>query len=82
MIEKMVPVIEAALSLVGEKKKDFLRLVPLVPNVVNPARLVIKSQMAGLHERALTLAKSMIRLSPVCSPSSVDHTRLELISTL
>ena len=47
MIEKMVPVIEAALSLVGEKKKDFLRLVPLVPNAVNPARLVIKSQMGG-----------------------------------
>ena len=82
MIEKMVPVIEAALSLVGEKKEDFLSLVPLCPDAVNPARQVIKSQMGSLHDRALTLANSMIRLSPVCSPSSVDHTRLELISAM
>ena len=78
----MMPVAEVVLGLLGEKKKDFLRLVPLCPDVVNPARLVIKSQMGSLHDRALTLANSMIRLSPVCSPSSVDHTRLELISAM
>jgi hypothetical protein len=70
MIEEMVPVIEAALSLVGDKRKDFLSLPPgLWLDIVNPARILIKLQMGRLHKRALKLADSMIDLSPVCSPS-------------
>ncbi|KAF8330531.1 hypothetical protein F5887DRAFT_923076 [Amanita rubescens] len=65
MIEEMVPVIEAALSLVGDKKKDFLSLPPGIwLDIVNPARILIKFQMGKLHKRALKLADSMIGLSP------------------
>ncbi|KAF8694699.1 hypothetical protein AX14_001932 [Amanita brunnescens Koide BX004] len=66
IIEGMIPAIEAVMRQTGMKKRDFagLALGPVLPDSINPALIRIKSQMASLRTRALTLADSMITFSP------------------
>ena len=75
IIEGMIPAIEAVMRQTGMKKRDFagLALGLVLPDSINPALIRIKSQMASLRTRALTLADSMITFSPVCSPQFADH---------
>ena len=75
IIEGMIPAIEAVMRQTGMKKRDFagLALGLILPDSINPALIRIKSQMASLRTRALTLADSMITFSPVCSPPFAGH---------